>query len=264
MATVTFIPCGTQSRASLRRVMDYVSQAQKTEGGTLISGQNCSAQFAFQEFTATRSMHRKESPIWFYHYTQSFSPREGISGEFAHRVAQEFAAKAWPDSEVLVATHTDAAHIHSHFIVSSVCLTSGKMLRQGPTTLQRLRQLSDKLCREHGLSVLPEQKKQTQGMSGREYRAALKGSSWKFRLMNTIDEGMRHARSKEEFRSLLESEGYQLRWTDTRKNITYTTLDGKRCRDDRLHDEKYLKENMEYEFRIRQEVVTGGAEGAGR
>ena len=251
MATVTFIPCGTQSRSSLRRVIDYVSQAQKTEGGSLISGQNCSAQFAFQEFTATRNMHRKESPIWFYHYTQSFSPREGISGEFAHRVAQEFAAKAWPDSEVLVATHTDAAHIHSHFIVSSVCLTSGKMLRQGPTTLQRLRQLSDELCREHGLSVLPEQKKQTQGMSGREYRAALKGSSWKFWLMNTIDECMKYAESREAFIALMRSEGYDVRWTETRKSINYTTPEGMKCRDDRLHDEKYLKERMEHELRIR-------------
>lgn len=61
--------------------------------------------------------------------------------------------------------------------------------------------------------------------------------------------------AKEEFRSLMENEGYQLRWTDTRKNITYTTPDGKRCRDDRLHDEKYLKENMEYEFTIRQEII---------
>jgi hypothetical protein len=55
----------------------------------------------------------------------------------------------------------------------------------------------------------------------------------------------------------MESEGYAVKWTDTRKNITYTTPDGKRCRDDRLHESKYLKERMELELRIRQEIITG-------
>lgn len=61
-------------------------------------------------------------------------------------LAKAFAAQAWPESEVLISTHIDAAHIHSHFIVNAVCPTSGKMLRQGPNTLRELRQLSDRLC----------------------------------------------------------------------------------------------------------------------
>ena len=66
---------------------------------------------------------------------------------------------------------------------------------------------------------------------------------------------MRYAASKEEFISLMESEGYQVRWTDSRKSITYTTPTGMKCRDDRLHEEKYTKEVMEHEFRIRAAIV---------
>lgn len=263
MATVTFIKYQKQSAGALRGVAGYVSQAQKTreEDGWLVSGQNCTPQLAAQEFMATRQMHRKDSPVWFYHYVQSFHPQESVTGKEAHQLAQDFARQAWPDSEVLVATHTDAPHIHSHFIVNAVCYQSGKMLRQGPNTLKQLRSLSDTLCEERGLFVLPRQQEQrSKGMSSREYRSAAKGESWKFRLVNTIDQCMRYAASREEFISLMKSEGYQVRWTDGRKSITYTTPQGLKCRDDRLHEEKYTKEVMEHEFAIRAALVAGGVE----
>ena len=266
MATVTFIKYQKQSAGALRGVAQYVSQDEKTldeNGSQLISGQNCTPQLVSQEFQATRDMCHKESPVWFYHYVQSFSPDEVITGEQAHQLAKEFAAKAWPDSEVLIATHLDAEHIHTHFIVNAVCWETGKMLRQGPNTLRSLRQLSDELCLKHGFSVLPQQKKkQSQGMGTREYRSAAKGESWKFRLMNTIDQCMQFAASKEEFISLMESEGYQVRWTASRKNITYTTPQGMKCRDDRLHELKYTKEVMEREFRVRAEIIYRGIETA--
>ena len=266
MATVTFIKYQKQSAGALRGVAQYLSQDEKTldeNGSQLISGQNCTPQLVSQEFQATRDMCHKESPVWFYHYVQSFSPDEVITGEQAHQLAKEFAAKAWPDSEVLIATHLDAEHIHTHFIVNAVCWETGKMLRQGPNTLRSLRQLSDELCLKHGFSVLPQQKKkQSQGMGTREYRSAAKGESWKFRLMNTIDQCMQFVASKEEFISLMESEGYQVRWTASRKNITYTTPQGMKCRDDRLHELKYTKEVMEREFRVRAEIIYRGIEAA--
>ena len=264
MATVNFIKYKKQSAGALSGVTRYISQDEKTldeNGRQLVSGQNCTPQLADREFQATRDACRKDSPVWFYHYVQSFSPDEVITGEQAHQLAKEFAAKAWPDSEVLIATHLDAEHIHSHFVVNAVCWESGKMLRQGPNTLRSLRQLSDELCLEHGFAVLPQQKKkQTQGMGTREYRSAAKGQSWKFRLMNTIDQCMRYAETREDFISLMESEGYQVRWTDSRKSITYTTPTGMKCRDDRLHEEKYTKEVMEHEFGIRAAIAHGGIE----
>ena len=264
MATVIFIRYKSQSAGALHGVAGYVSQKQKTQqedGWQLVSGQICTPQLAAQEFLATRQMHRKDSPVWFYHYVQSFSPDEEITGALAHQVAREFAQQAWPDSEVLIATHTDAEHIHTHFIVNAVCHESGKMLRQGPCTLKNLRALSDKLCMKYGLSVLEKQQpKKAKGMSSREYRSAVKGESWKFRLMNTIDQCMRYASTKEEFIALMKSEGYEVRWTDGRKSITYTTPTGMKCRDDRLHDGKYTKEVMEHEFRIRAALAHGGIE----
>ena len=263
MATVNYISYSHQSRAVLGRVADYVMQTQKTAEGEWVSGQNCLPQLAVREFTATREAYRKDSPVWFYHYTQSFHPKEPVTPALAHRIAKEFASQAWPDSEVLIATHVDAAHIHSHFLVNAVCHENGKMLRQGPNTLRQLRQLSDGLCMEHGLSVLTQgQKQPAQGMSTREYRSAERGQSWKFRLMNTIDDCMCYARTKAEFMTLMKSEGYDIRWTNSRKNITYTTPDGNKCRDSKLHDNKYLKEAMELEFAIRAELISGRIEAA--
>ena len=265
MATVTFIKYEKQSAGALGGVAAYVSQKDKTmqeDGWQLIRGQNCTPQLAAQEFLTTRAAHRKESPVWFYHYVQSFAPDKSVTGELAHEIAKAFAARAWPESEVLIATHIDREHIHSHFIVNSVCFDSGRMLRQGPGTLARLRSISDELCAAHGLSVLPKQKAKAQRLGAREYRSAAKGESWKFRLMNTIDECMRYARTREAFIVLMKSEGYQVRWEANRRSITYTTPGGMRCRDDRLHDEKYLKEVMEHEFRIRAEIVSARTQAA--
>lgn len=259
MATVTFIKYAKQSAGALGGVAAYVAQANKTmqeNGQQLVSGQNCTPPLAVREFLTTRAMHRKESPVWFYHYVQSFAPSEPVTGELAHELAKMFAARAWPESEVLIATHIDREHIHSHFIVNSVCFDNGKMLRQGPGTLARLRPISDELCAAHGLSVLPRQETKTQGLGAREYRSATKGESWKFRLINTIDECMKYAADRDVFVSLMESEGYAVRWESSRKYITYTTPDGMRCRDNKLHEEKYCKEAMEHEFRIRAEIVS--------
>ena len=273
MATVTFIRNKKQSAGALGGVKKYVEQEKKTlnpSGARLVSGQNCTPQFADKEFLATRMVYHKDSPVYFYHYTQSFSPDENIDSKAAHNIAKEFAARAWPDSEVLIATHIDAAHIHSHFIVNAVCYESGKMLRQGPNTLKGLRQISDEICLAHGLSVLPpNQKQKSNGMSAREYRVAEKRNSWKYRLINAIDDCMAYAGSKEEFIKLMgeykitpkDKCGIGVRWEETRKNITYTLPSGMKCRDDRLHEEKYLKENMEHEFAIRQEALQRGAEG---
>ena len=265
MATVTFIKYAKQSAGALGGVAAYVAQANKTmqeNGQQLVSGQNCTPPLAVREFLTTRAIHRKESPVWFDHYVQSFAPSERVTGELAHEIAKLFAAKAWPESEVLIATHIDREHIHSHFIVNSVCYSSGKMLRQGPGTLARLRPISDELCVAHGLSVLPRQETKTQGLGAREYRSATKGESWKFRLMNTIDECIKYAADRDVFVSLMESEGYAVRWEGTRKYITYTTPDGLKCRDNKLHEEKYCKETMEHEFRIRTEIVSARTQAA--
>ena len=123
--------------------------------------------------------------------------------------------------------------------------------------IQRLRDYSDKLCRAYGLSVVMPKPQKVKQMSAREYRSADKGQSWKLQLAIAIDETMKYAASKEHFISLMENEGYEVKWTAERKSITYTTPNGMKCRDNKLHEEKYLKESMENEFRIREEITAG-------
>ena len=234
----------------------------EVDGWQLTSGINCSPQFAAQEFRATRAAYHKDSPIWFYHYTQSFLPDEPITGEQAHELAKEFAEKSWPDSQILVATHIDREHIHSHFVVNSVCYESGYMLRQGPTTLKKLRKLSDEICLAHGFSVLPpDPPRHSKKLGAREYRSMDKNQSWKLQLMIAVEDAMAVARSREHFIKLLKRKGYQVKWTDERKSITYTTPSGMKCRDIKLYDTKFLKEMMEYEFKLRAEII-GRFEGA--
>lgn len=199
----------------------------------------------------------------FFHMVQRFPKDEQVDPVKAHAAALEL-AKYFQDHEVLVCTHVDRDHIHSHFLINSVRLEDGKKLHISEPELTALRQRNDQVCMKFGLPVFqrPQKKKQVKSVSNAEYHAAAKGESWKFRLINAIDECMRYASTKEEFISLMESEGYGIRWTDSRKNITYTTPGGMKCRDDRLHDERYLKGALEHEFRIRETIIAGGIETA--
>lgn len=257
MATVNFIPESNQSISAMKAVIDYCLQQKKVadedSGRRLVSGVNCNGENSFTEFMVTKNAHKKKGGITFYHYVQSFSPRENVSADQVHKIGLEFAEKAWPGHEVLVTTHTDAEHLHNHFVINSVHYENGNKLRQNPGTLTRLRTLSDSICNEHGLSVLKPYKKDGANISSREYRAAAKGESWKFRLMADINSAMNKSGSKEDFISALQRKGYEITWTDERKYITFTCPNGKKCRDKTLHDEKYLKENIEYELQFRQQ-----------
>ena len=257
MATVNFIPESNQSISAMKAVIDYCLQQKKVadedSGRRLVGGVNCNGENSFTEFMVTKNAHKKKGGITFYHYVQSFSPRENVSAEQVHKIGLEFAEKAWPGHEVLVTTHTDAEHLHNHFVINSVHYENGNKLRQNPGTLTRLRMLSDSICNEHGLSVLKPYKKDGAKISSREYRAAAKGESWKFRLMADIDSAMNKSGSKQDFIFEMQRKGYEITWTDERKYITFTCPNGKKCRDKTLHDEKYLKENIEYELQFRQQ-----------
>ena len=155
----------------------------------------------------------------------------------------------------MVCTHVDREHIHSHCIINSVNFETGKKLHMAKEQIQELMRRNDAICLEMGLPVFEPTTQKARGMGGAEYHTALKGESWKLRLMNTIDECMKYAADKDTFVSLMASEGYAVRWERGRKHITYTTPDGLKCRDSKLHEEKYCKEAMEHEFRIRAELV---------
>ena len=258
MAIVHFVNYkrGTQSRAAMRGVMLYVMQEKKTawEGGPLVSGINCQPQSVYDDFLNTKLLYHKDGGVMFYHMVQSFPKGAAVDPRQAHEAARRL-AEYFDGCEVLVCTHVDREHIHSHCVINSVNFDTGKKLHMAKEQLQELMRHNDDICLEMGLPVFDAPTQQARGMGGAEYHTALKGQSWKLRLMNTIDECMKYAADKDAFVSLMASEGYAVRWESGRKYITYTTPDGLKCRDNKLHEEKYCKEAMEHEFRIRAKLV---------
>ena len=266
MATVIFIKEGRQNPSAMSAVINYCQQKYKTYDSKskqrLVSGINCDGDNSFREFMATKKVYGKDNGFFFYHYAQSFSPKEKITPEQAHEIALEFAEKAWSGHEVLVATHCDREHIHSHFVINSVGFESGIKLRQSPSTLKKLRKLSDEICIAHGLSVLQPYQGGRNSISSREYRARLRGNSWKKKLAKDIDTAMSYSGSKDEFIRNMSILGYHMTWTDTRNNITFHCPNGKKCCEDKLHDSKYLKENIEREL-LQREFSDGAKQSTG-
>ena len=265
MAIVHFVNYkkGTQSRAAMAGVLFYVAQPKKTtwEDGQLVSGINCQPQSVYDDFLNTKLLYHKDGGVMFYHMVQSFPKGAEVDPRQAHEAARRL-AEYFDGCEVLVCTHVDREHIHSHCVINSVNFETGKKLHMAKEQLQELMRRNDAICLEMGLPVFEAARQQSRGMSGAEYHTALKGQSWKLRLMNTIDACMKYAADRDAFVSLMESEGYAVRWESGRKYITYTTPDGMRCRDNKLHEEKYCKEAMEHEFRIRTEIVSARTQAA--
>ena len=252
MATVTAI--STKGGGGGKKSLEYICRDDKTEGKKFVTALNCSLPTAYQEFKNTREMYGKTDGVRYYHFVQSHPSGYKIEPALAHKIAVEFAERAFKGHEVVVATHTDADHIHSHFIFNAVNAETGLKYHSNKFTLQDLRQLSDEICQKYGVTTLskPEIHKQSDGITNDEYRVAMRGESWKMALSNTIDVVMRRAKSKKQFRFYMKQMGYDVRWEDSRKYITYTCPNGRRCRDNKLHEAKYRKENMEYEFEIRR------------
>ena len=258
MAIIHFVNYkrGTQSRAAMRGVMLYVMQEKKTawEGKPLVSGINCQPQSVYDDFLNTKLLYHKDGGVMFYHMVQSFPKGAAVDPRQAHEAARRL-AEYFDGCEVLVCTHVDREHIHSHCVINSVNFDTGKKLHMAKEQIQELMRRNDAICQEMGLPVFDVPTQQARGMGGAEYHTALRGQSWKLRLMNTIDECMKYAVDKDSFVSLMASEGYAVRWESSRKYITYTTPEGMRCRDSKLHEQKYCKEAMEHEFRIRAELI---------
>lgn len=257
MPIVKFIKNEKQNASAMKGSIDYCLQKFKTvdalTGKRYVSGINCNGLNAYKEFMTTKLANHADNGRYFYQYVQSFSPKDNVDYDKAHKIALEFAEKAWQGHEILVTTHCDRNHIHTHFIINSVSFETGKKLRQNPNTLKSLRKLSDEICTKYDVAPLkPYTQTKEKRLSDGEYRMAMKGESWKFVLMFTIDNAMKRAKTKKEFIDEMKKNGYEVLWTEERKYITYTCPNGMKCRDIKLHQEKYRKEKMELEFELRR------------
>ena len=256
MATFTPIKNKKQTKGALLGTLLYCVDARKTahQGRSLVSGVNCNVYTAYLEMLTTKQQFRKTDGRQFFQFVQSFPEDADITPEEVHQIGLELAARQFPGFEVLVATHCNTDNLHNHILVNSVSYQSGKKLHQNHDDLVRHRQVNDEICMAHGQPVLECYRKGQKKKRARagEYRAAERGESWKFALIKAIEEALLYSPDRESFIQNMEYEGYQVQWNDARKYITYTCPNGMKCRDNKLHDETYLKENLEKLFAHRQ------------
>ena len=258
MATFTAIKNKTQTAGVLGGVLKYVQQEKKTCAGGLrfITGHNCVPQSAYTEMMTTKQRFKKTDGRQFYHFVQSFAETDALTPQEANAIGLELAQRAFPGYEVVIATHVDTNHLHNHLVVNSVSCENGRKLHQNRDTLLAHRKLNDEICMAHGLQVLeePERYPKKKRMKPGEYQAGLRNDSWKLDLIQAINEALEYATDRESFIANMEYEGYEVTWMDTRKHITFTCPNGRKCRDSSLHDETFLKENLEALFVYRQTV----------
>lgn len=244
MAVIKFI----NNKVSLKKTLEYIMKKEKTIN-KLISGKDCIAENSYDEMVAVKRQFNKLDGREKIHFIQSFSPKDNLTYDKAHEIGMKI-AEYFKEYQVVVATHQDTKHIHNHIVLNTVNFENGKKFHQSKEDLQKIKELSNQLCLENGLTVIAG-KSSVDDIKINEYKSMQKEESWKVELTKVIDECMKKANSKKEFFEELNKMGYKATWNKDRKNITYTTPDGKKCRDRKLHNEKYLKDNMEKYFAMK-------------
>lgn len=227
MAIVKFVTSG----CPMNNIFPYVMNREKTDEN-LISGINCSPDTVLQEFTFVKKQFKKEDGRIYVHIVQSFSPDDDITPEVAHEIGLRF-AEYFGGYQALVATHRNTDHIHNHIILNSVNMETGKKFHQSAAEMRQIKEYSNRLCREYGLS-------ETETKSS--FRTMPK---WKSQLRNNAYSVACRTCCKEDFIFEMEMHGYKVDWQEGHKYITFTTPDGHKCRDNKLFAEQLLRKNLE-------------------
>lgn len=241
MAIIKFI----NNKVSLKKTLDYISKEEKTDK-KLISGKDCIPETAYEEMMTVKNMYKKLTGREKIHFVQSFSPTDKLTYEQAHEIGRKM-AEYFKGFQVVVATHKDRNHIHNHILINTVNFETGLKFHQSKQDLQKIKEFSNTLCKEYGLTVT-EQKSKVSDIKINEYQARLKGISWKALLVKDIDSVMEKSKNKYEFFKNMNQLGYKVNWSKEKLSIIYTTPNGYKCSDKKLHQEKYLRENMEKYF----------------
>ena len=259
------------SKAGIGQALDYVTKEEKTED-KLVSGLHCEPDTVKDEMQATKELWGKTGGRTYKHFVQSYHEDEHITPEQAHKNAVELAknTEAWKGHEVLIATHIDRGHIHSHFIVNSVNYENGHKLQWSQADLQNLKDRCNEQSRQQGLHV-PEKGKT---FSGEEREETVAWNKETYNLLKQAEKGevksyvqdtalavmdcRETATSREDFIDQMKSRGYGVDWQDSHKYITFTDLERqsqgeKQCKVRNNKLEKYYavdfgKESMEHEF----------------
>lgn len=238
------------SRAPIAVAIDYITKEEKTDE-RLLTGIGVSPFTAKDEMETTKELYNKTGGRTYKHFVQSFAPDEKINPKEAHLLACDFAKRCeqFKGFEVLIATHLDRDHVHSHFIVNSVNAEDGHKFQMSKSDLQSIKDLSDQLCQEHGLSVTEkgkcfdgQERKEPTSFKAEKYRhiksngIGTKGErSYLVDTATAVKESLSKARSKEEFVDSLNKKGYSVDWSDNHRHITFCDAEGHKVRDTNLN-----------------------------
>lgn len=238
----------SNSHSSLKNVINYVTKKEKTTV-KLVSGLNCSPESAHMEMQTTKELHSKTGGRTYKHIIQSFPPDEKITPEQAHTIAMEFASTCplFNGYEILVATHLDRGHLHSHFILNSVSFQTGRKFQMSKQDLQSMKDLSDSICRKYNLSICEKGKT----ILGEERKGVTSNDIGKYQFLQRANEGkvksyiqdcaiavydsMSESASKEQFISAMNQRGYTVDWSE-RKYIVFTNSKGQKVRNRNLEN----------------------------
>jgi hypothetical protein len=226
-----------------------------------MSGINCSPETAIEQMKLTKALWHKTDGRQYKHYVQSFPSYENITPEQAHKIAVKLSNEKFSDYEVMIATHKDKEHIHSHIIVNSVNFKTGYKLHETIQDLQALKDLSDKLCKEYGFSICTKNNQIT-AYKKEKYKALEKAitsengyKSYLLECYKAVKKAKSTAISKENFISILKQDGYSTQWND-RKYITFTDSNGKKIRNrdlSKTFKDDFGKEALENGFKSNAE-----------
>ena len=220
----------------MNNIFTYVMRREATED-KLISGVECSADTALEEFKFVKHQFHKEDGRQYYHIVQSFDPEDDLTPETAHEIGLRF-AEYFPGYQIVVATHVNTGSIHNHLVMNSVSYEDGKKFHQTRDELLDVKEYSNRLCLEYGLSITePKTEK---------YRRA----KWKQDLIRMAQYALTMSYCKEDFIEFMREHGYDVHWEDEYKYITFTTPEGYKIRDSKLFDERLLKNNLEIYFTL--------------
>ena len=230
-------------RGTLSRAIAYILNPEKTDEKLLVSSYGCASETAAREFEWTRKIAEQKgmNPVRIIarHVIQSFEIGE-VTPELAHEIGKQFADEILGGKyEYVLTTHIDKDHVHNHLIFNAVDFVNYHAYKSYKRIYYDMREVSDRLCKENGLSVIPPS--QNKGMGYKEYTEAKRGTSWKQKLKQTIDRLVITAKDYDDFLRLMQEAGYEIK---TGKYISFRAKGQERFTRSKTIGENYTEERI--------------------
>lgn len=230
-------------RGTLSKAIAYILNPEKTDEKLLVSSYGCASETAAREFEWTRKIAEQKgmNPVRIIarHVIQSFEIGE-VTPELAHEIGKQFADEILGGKyEYVLTTHIDKDHVHNHLIFNAVDFVDYHAYKSYKQIYYDMREVSDRLCKENGLSVIPPS--QNKGMGYKEYTEAKRGTSWKQKLKQTIDRLVITAKDYDDFLRLMQEAGYEIK---TGKYISFRAEGQERFTRSKTIGENYTEERI--------------------